>query len=210
MTSPTSFIPSHSDLNAALNAPAFIDPLEIPVLCKYAADARRIVEIGAAWGASAVLLLLAMPDGAHLSSVDPFVPDSYGGWRATYPECIQSVYNALATFGALNRFKGWSLIPQTSEYVATRWAAPTPIDLLYVDASHILEDVQNDWNMWTPHVRKGGIVILHDSRRLPGYPDDSIFQRGYIGPTIVADRLRTDPAWALEEEAFSMTVWRKL
>lgn len=201
-------LPSHTELNAALGAPAFIDELEIPVLCKYAARSMRIVEIGAAWGASAVLMLLNMPDGAHLSSVDAFVPDSYGGWQATYPDCIRAVYNALIAFGGLARFKDWSLIPHTSEYVAARWEAPTPIDLLYIDGSHLAEDVEADWRNWTPFVRPFGAVILHDSRRIPDAPDEP-YPHGYPAPTALANDLRSNPDWRLIDEVFSMTVWEK-
>lgn len=209
MISPTSFVPSHSALNAALERPAFIDETEIPVLCKYAANAMRIVEIGAAWGASSTLMLMHMPDGAHLSSIDPFVPDSVGGFQASYPQCIQAVYTALATFGHLHRFKDWSLIEQTSAYVAERWAAPTPIDLLYVDGSHLTEDVETDWAMWTPFVRPLGVVVLHDSRKIDGAPDEP-YPQGYEAPTALANRLRTDAGWRLIEEVFSMTVWEKV
>lgn len=200
--------PTHAELNAALGRPAFIDPLEIPVLCRYAAQAQRIVEIGAAWGASATLILLHMPEGAHLSSIDAFVPDSFGGWQADYRECIHAVYNALTAFGGLCRFKDWSLIPHDSRYVAERWEAPTPIDLLYIDGAHDEFSVEQDWRLWTPFVRQGGVIILHDSRRIDSAPDEP-YPMGYPAPTALANCLRVSEDHELLEEAFSMTVWRK-
>ncbi len=201
-------MPTHSELNAALGAPAFIDPLEIPLLCKYAADATRIVEIGAAWGASASLFLMNMPDGAHLSSIDNFSTDPQGGWQSSYGQCINAVYRALATFGYLHRFKDWSLIAQTSQYVAEHWAAPTPIDTLYIDGDHSEAGVGYDWFHWTPFVRKGGVVMHHDSRQPEGTPNNE-YVHGYAAPTNIANWLRKHEAYELLDEAFSMTVWRK-
>lgn len=206
-------IPTHDELTAAMDGrPAFIHPDEIAVLCRYASqpDVTRIVEIGCAWGGSSILMLANLSsDAGHLSSVDPFFPDSMGGWQATQAECVQAVYTALARFGALARFKQWSLIPHTSEYVGARWAAPTPIDLLYIDGSHFEEDVESDWSLWAPFVRRGGYILLHDSRRIDGYPDGT-FAQGWPAPTELANRLRSDAGWKLVDEVFSMTVWEKL
>lgn len=202
-------IPTHDELTDAMGGkPAFIEATEIAVLCRHAAQAQRIVEIGCAWGGSTTLLLANMSDGAHLSSIDPFVADSYGGWSASQNECVQAVYTALTAFGQLAKFKEWSLIPHTSEYVGARWEAPTPIDLLYIDGDHNAFAVAQDWILWSPFVRQGGTVILHDSRRIPGVPDIP-FPRGYDGPTTLANRLRDDAGWVLVDEVFSMTVWEK-
>lgn len=39
---------------------------------------------------------------------------------------------------------------------------PDPIDFLFVDGDHTYEGVKRDWDMYSPLVRKGGIVALHD------------------------------------------------
>lgn len=202
-------IPTHAELTAAMCQSAWIEESEIAVLCHYAAKAQRVVEIGCAFGGSSTLFLLNIPDGGHVSSVDAFVPDSYGGWSANLADCATAVYCALVAFGRPLAFAAWSLIPHTSEYVVTRWQAPSPIDLLFIDGSHFEEDVQFDWNHWTPFVRQGGIVMLHDSRKIPGAPDNP-FPRGYDGPTKLADRLRGESSYKLLEEVFSLTVWEKL
>lgn len=36
------------------------------------------------------------------------------------------------------------------------------IDLLYIDGSHEIEDVQRDLDLWVPLVRSGGLLLGHD------------------------------------------------
>lgn len=39
----------------------------------------------------------------------------------------------------------------------------TPIDFLFIDADHTYEAVKQDFEMYAPMVRKGGIIALHDA-----------------------------------------------
>lgn len=43
------------------------------------------------------------------------------------------------------------------------------IDLLFIDGDHIYEGVRKDFEMYSPLVRKGGIIAFHDI--CPGPPD---------------------------------------
>lgn len=38
----------------------------------------------------------------------------------------------------------------------------TPIDVLFLDGDHTFEGVATDWDLYSPLVRPGGIVALHD------------------------------------------------
>lgn len=200
--------PTHAELNVALGQPAFIDPLEIPVLCKYAAMAQnQMVEIGAAWGGSAVLTLLSMQRYAHLTSIDAFVPDSVGGWTASEAACRTAVEAALAKFGQSERLKQWTLLPKTSDEAFMNWGHF--LDYLFIDGDHSAKGVWNDFTSWSPAVHSGGVVLLHDSRRIPGAPNDP-FPQGYEGPTELANYLRTNAReWRLVDEVFSLTCWEK-
>jgi len=37
-----------------------------------------------------------------------------------------------------------------------------PIDLLFIDNSHITADIKADWNKYEPFVKKGGYIVFHD------------------------------------------------
>jgi predicted O-methyltransferase YrrM len=40
-------------------------------------------------------------------------------------------------------------------------------DLLFVDGDHSDEGIRRDWSDWSPRIRPGGIVALHDTRASP-------------------------------------------
>jgi len=37
-----------------------------------------------------------------------------------------------------------------------------PLDLLFIDGDHTYEGVKKDWEMYSPRVRPGGLVVFHD------------------------------------------------
>ncbi len=44
--------------------------------------------------------------------------------------------------------------------VATTWA--TPLALLFIDGGHGEEPARLDYELWTPHVAPGGLLVIHD------------------------------------------------
>ncbi len=208
-------------LEAALGKPAYIAEEEIEPLCRHAAQVPAdgtVVEIGAAWGASAALLLLSAPEPVKVWSVDPFVP--HEGWQASRAGCREAVKRVLRRVGGkdwLSLYIRWALCQMYSHEVAAifdvQFAVGQDVSLLYIDGDHSYEAVGQDFDLWLPHMRKGGVILLHDSRRLPGTPEGE-FARGWPGPTQVAEELRD---WQtngegcpveLIEEAYSLTIWR--
>src|SRR5581483_6669475 len=74
--------------------------------------------------------------------------------------------------------------------VVRRWSAE--IDLLFIDADHSYEAVLRDVDDWSPFVRAGGWIALHDVWLEPP-PDPSLF---YAGPAaVVRERILGDPGW---------------
>jgi predicted O-methyltransferase YrrM len=47
-----------------------------------------------------------------------------------------------------------------SAVVARLWR--TPLNLIFIDGGHALETVQSDFSCWSPHVRTGGYLLIHD------------------------------------------------
>lgn len=45
---------------------------------------------------------------------------------------------------------------------------PEPVELIFIDASHLYEDVKKDFEVWFPKVVDGGIMVFHDSSLSPG------------------------------------------
>lgn len=75
-----------------------------------------------------------------------------------------------------------------------------PIDLLFIDADHSYQAVRRDWDDWSPYVKAGGIIALHDSRTLK-YP-------GVL--KLVKEITADEGAYRNVEEVATLTVFEKL
>jgi cephalosporin hydroxylase len=185
---------------------AFINyDTEAPILCKHAANSKAIVEIGAAFGASACMFLASMPEDGWLTSIDAFVT-SPSGWSATPEACRRTVDHTLTVARLPLRVAAWNLLHARSEDVVKTWMAD--VDMLFVDGDHSYEACRFDVDNWGKFVRRGGVMLIHDSRREEGHPDN-VFARGWQGPTKVANELLQSPDWKLVETGGSLTVWSK-
>jgi predicted O-methyltransferase YrrM len=194
-------------LSSALKEVPFIHEAEIPVLCGYASGARQeIVEIGTGFGGSTVLWLLYSQ--ARVSTIDPFVQDSQGTWCATYERAHGAILRALSELAGNTRaLERLVMYCMPSDQAAQHWN--NAIDLLYVDGNHAYKAARQDVNMWLPFVRQGGLIILHDSRRLPQAAPGH-YARGWPGPTQVAVELAIDDRVRLVNEVHSLTAWEVL
>lgn len=185
---------------------AFIHPSEIGPFCAYARDAHRMVEIGTGFGACACLMLMSSSPTATVISIDPFLQDTHGTWKSTVEQARKNVQNAARALGF--DAHRWTLIESLSHDAAERaHRAGATFDLVFVDGDHTYEGVTQDVTDWLPLLRVGGIMLLHDSRRLPDMPDHE-FHRGWPGPTQAADDLRRDARVCCVGEVHSLTVWR--
>lgn len=200
-------MPTRPELEQFLAAPAYIGEEEIPVFAKYVSSAKgSLVEIGAAYGASTILMLTHAPAMAMVYSIDPFWRDSHGGFQVSAGECRRNVSRALKSLAGLNVLSRWCLYIQPSCEVVQRW--DQPVGFLYIDGDHKYQAVKKDFQDWVKHVMHGGIIVLHDSRREPNSPE-GVFARGWPGPTQLANELTSHRCVELIEEVFSMTIWRR-
>ncbi len=92
-----------------------------------------------------------------------------------------------------------------SHEVAAGWSGE--VDLVFIDGDHSEAGCDRDWLCWSPFVRCGGHVVLHDARA------DRAGGRGLPGPTaVVRRRLRegASPGWEIVAEADRTVVARRL
>ncbi|HET7049139.1 MAG TPA: class I SAM-dependent methyltransferase [Solirubrobacteraceae bacterium] len=180
-------------------------PAEADVLARLAGPAARVVEIGVYEGSSAVVLCRAMAAGAELHLVDPYVDDS--GWAlpanwSTVPVAARmAVWREARHSGPMTR---WHIA--RSQDVGRSWTGGE-VDLVFIDGDHSPEGCREDWDLWHPHVRRGGAVAFHDARlERPG-------GSGSPGPTGVVDELFRSAAppagWSLAEEVDTVVVVRR-
>jgi len=114
-------------------------------------NASRILEIGTASGGTLCALARAARSEARIATVDLSLP-----WarrvacrrlsaRGQRIECIEGDSHAPATRDRAAAFLGES-----------GW------DLLLIDGDHSLSGVERDFSLYSPAVRRGGLIVLHD------------------------------------------------
>jgi predicted O-methyltransferase YrrM len=146
---------------------AFMEPLQMEDELAHVADdvrtlkPRTVVEIGTAGGGTLYLWTrLAQPD-ALIVSVD--LPG--GKFGGGYSRLRTPLYRRFARERqTLHLIRGSSHEGATFAMVKGLLAG-APVDLLFIDGDHTYEGVKEDWEMYSPLVRAGGLVIFHDIAR---------------------------------------------
>jgi hypothetical protein len=186
---------------------ALHSPAEAAVIARLAREASVAVEIGVYEGASAAVLCAALPAGATLHLIDPFV-DATGhalppGWGATEQATRRVVERARRARGADAPTVRWHPIPSAD--AGNGWSEP--VDLVFVDGDHSEHACGLDWELFHRHVTLGGHVAFHDARLSQPGGD------GSPGPTAVVDRLfRGDGAiggWEIVDETHRLVTVRR-
>ena len=167
---------------------------ESELLRAHAWEADTLVELGVAEGGSAMELREVMAPGATLHLVDPYA-------RGRLGVSLELLVARRAVGSVDNGHVRWWRA--SSFDAAARWT--DPIDFLFIDADHSFESVSRDWAEWTPCVRPGGHVALHDARVFPGgWTDES------SGPVRLVAGLGDDPRWRLAGHADSLVMLRRV
>ena len=161
------------------------------------------VEIGCLDGYSSRIILDASE--LYLVSIDPFIPDSMEpslvGSERRYMQNV-AMYHKPNWRAQLFRGYSWEAVEQWNWKDKPR----PPINFLFIDGDHRYEEVLRDFTDWTPHLKQGGILAIHDARMMreggaPFHP----------GPSRVAhEQVFSNPhEWEVIGEAFSLVLARK-
>lgn len=169
----------------------FLDPAEGAALFEAASQQAchgPVLEIGGYCGKSALFLGTACKAaGELLFSVDHHrgSEENQTGWEYFDPEVWDEAAGAVDTlpfFRQTIRKAGLEesvvAIVGKSIDIARRWR--TPLSMIFIDGGHTMEHALNDYRGWTPHLRPGGILAIHDVFPDPadgGRPPFEIFQR---------------------------------
>ncbi|MBI3289476.1 MAG: class I SAM-dependent methyltransferase [Elusimicrobia bacterium] len=131
------------------------------------------VEIGSALGKSAVYMGAALKANGKgkLYAIDPHAQTQWND--ADAGESSLDILRAnLKRFGVADYV---DVMRDFSDKVGASW--DKPIDVLFIDGGHAYEEVKRDWDLFAPHVRQTGIVLVHDAmwdylRESPHYRED--------------------------------------
>lgn len=173
-----------------------LSELETDLIRELSSTSRTVTEIGVFEGLTSRRIMQNMPEGGDLYCIDPFIPGrlgiAYGYWitlsqtrRARRPDVNLHV---------IRKFSYDSLTDVRQE-----------LDLIFIDADHSYKSVKRDWEEWSPKVKVGGRLALHDSQPMPGRcPETS-------GPVrLVRELGPTPPGFELQETRDTITVYRRV
>jgi predicted O-methyltransferase YrrM len=119
---------------------------------------RNVLEIGTCHGGTLWLWCQLAHPHAQIVSVD--LPDGpYGGGYPT--EAVPKLLSYGNDHQWIQLFRGDSHDELMLKSVK-RFLAGKKIDLLFIDGDHTYEGVKRDWEMYSPLVRDGGVVVFHD------------------------------------------------
>jgi MMP 1-O-methyltransferase len=162
-----------------------------------------IVELGSWQGKSSVLLAAGVcgTRNARVFCVDPFGADENPQYQADFygPLAAKMSHSLEQGFERNIRRCGLAHIVHVlkgySYEVVRNWK--DPIDVLFVDASHDYGRVHRDFSLWSPFVKLGGIVALHDVS--PLWPGPSRVMAEQLQPPEYGDLRQVNSlAWAVK------------
>jgi len=162
------------------------------------------VEIGCWQGKSSVCIArgIARKNTPRLCCIDPFDASGDAASTAEYSARADDVGGELrGTFEANLREAGLREIVDIRQGLSHEqvqgWREP--IDLLFLDGDHTHAAVQRDFRDWSPHVRPGGYLVMHD-----------VVHPVHTGPRRVVDEeILRDPQWVDVHYTDSMFVARR-
>lgn len=117
---------------------------------------RRVLEIGSLAGGTLWHWMAHTAPGAEFAVIDLPVP-----WHLS---------GAQQTAGHDGGWQRWAeqfghtltIIPRNSHDAATRALVAGPFDYLFIDADHHYAAAKQDYELYAPLVRPGGLIALHD------------------------------------------------
>lgn len=121
---------------------------------------KKVLEIGYGYGGSAICLRLLLPH-ALIVHVDI---DNYISPKTTHDKVLtgHNVAKWLMSQGKWVFLWCDSTNPSIAEYLRLRFGL---FDLLIIDGNHTYNYVKSDYLLYSTVVRKGGLIVFHDSRK---------------------------------------------
>jgi predicted O-methyltransferase YrrM len=112
---------------------------------------RRLLEIGAKGGGTLALFAQAATDEAQILSLDL----DYSDHRLySHPQLARHGQRIVCIQADTHCGQSTALVQS--------WLSAEQIDVLFIDGDHSYEGVKQDYEMYSPFVRSGGHIVIHD------------------------------------------------
>lgn len=142
------------------------DPTEIREMAKLVSSIKPkvIVEIGTYKGGTLFIWTRTNPQAELVVSID-LPGGQYGGGYDASREKLYRLFAHNMPTTQMEFIRGNSHLAQTAEGLK-KILNGRLIDFLYIDADHTYEGVKTDFELYSPYVRKGGLIGFHDIRNM--------------------------------------------
>jgi predicted O-methyltransferase YrrM len=130
-------------------------------LSKYATGKKNLVEVGVFQGVTTRVLRKAMANEGLLWCIDPFFKNRLG-------ICFYGMIAKREVGEITNGRIIWLEMTSAQALDGEKFGADCRLDFVFIDGDHSWEGIEGDWNGFSPMVRPGGIIALHDSRNRGG------------------------------------------
>jgi MMP 1-O-methyltransferase len=156
---------------AAEAAPGFMPPPEGLALYRAALTANGpLLEVGTYCGKSTIYLAAAARElGTVVVTVDHHrgSEEHQPGWEYHDPSLVDEHTGRIDTLPVMRRTVHRAGVEESvvavvgrSTAVAALWS--TPVGLVFIDGGHTEEAALGDLRGWSPHLRPGGVLVIHD------------------------------------------------
>lgn len=159
--------------------------------------AGPLLEVGSYCGKSALYLgEAARRRGRLLFSVDHHrgSEENQPGWEWHEPDLVDPDVGLMDTLPVFRRtihdagLEGTVVaVVGDSHAVAQVWG--TALALLFIDGGHGEEPARRDYELWTPHVAPGGLLVIHDVFPDPADGGRPPYEQIYL-PALASGRFR--------------------
>lgn len=157
-------------------ADSFLKPIQIEEeLAELVREVRKlkpltVLEIGTARGGTLLLWTRLAQRNATIVSIDLPGGKFGGGYTARQA----AIYRRFAGKDQSLHLLRLDSHAQPTLDKTKQLFGGKPVDLLFIDGDHTYEGVKQDWEMYSPLVRTGGMIVFHD---IAGNYDDTQVKR---------------------------------
>jgi predicted O-methyltransferase YrrM len=119
---------------------------------------RQVLEIGSLYGGSLWYWIQNSERGTKIVSVDK-IPNN-------------ELHKMIDVLEARQLWDGWAnragvflqkITGNSNNYEVREWVQTSaPFDFIFIDGGHDIKTVNNDWNLYYPMLKDGGVIAFHD------------------------------------------------
>ena len=119
---------------------------------------RQVLEIGSLYGGTLWHWIRNSERGTQIISLDKIADNEFHKLEDVIE--ARRLWDKWANLQSVQLQK---ITGNSNDYEVREWVKmSSPFDFIFVDGGHDMQTITNDWNLYYPMVRDGGIMAFHD------------------------------------------------